>query len=187
MRLGLTLLLLACGPAAAAVQQIAEEGSGLPGWHWQGEGASFTFNQRLPDQTRAFFQGRGFLPEQAEPLARDCVFQAIIRNGAEAAAPLALDLAKWRVHPVDSSAQPLRLEAQWQEEWQRMDVSQPARIAFRWALFPTVQRFEPGDWNMGMVTLGLPPGSRFDLEVVWHSGAQEKRQRFPAMQCAAEQ
>jgi hypothetical protein len=187
MRHGLTLLLLACGPAAAAVQQISEEGSGLPGWQWQGEGAAFTFNQRLPDQTRAFFQGRGFTPQQAEPLARDCVFQAIIRNGAEAAAAMTLNLAEWRVHPAGGSAQPLKLEAQWQEEWERTGVSQPARIAFRWALFPTTQRFAPGDWNMGMITLGLPPGSRFDLEVVWHRAEQEQRQRFPAMQCAAEQ
>ncbi len=186
MRLGLTLFLLTCGPAIAEVQQVSEEGSGLPGWHWQGEGASFTFNQRLPDQTRAFFQGRGFLPEQAEPLARDCVFQAIIRNGAEAAAPLALNLAEWRVTPAAGSAQPLKLEAHWQEEWEHLGVSQPARIAFRWSLFPTEQRFAPGDWNMGMITLGLAPGSRFDLEVVWRSGAQEKRRRFSAMQCAAD-
>jgi hypothetical protein len=187
MRHWLTLLLLAGGPAAAAVQQMSEEGSGLPGWHWQGEGAFFTFNQRLPDQTRAFFQGRGFLPEQAEPLARDCVFQAIIRNGAEATAPMALSLAEWRVHPVGGSAQPLRLEAQWQEQWERMGVSRPARIAFRWALFPTEQHFAPGDWNMGMITLGLAPGSCFELEVVWRAGDVSKRQRFPAMQCAADQ
>jgi hypothetical protein len=187
MRLGLTLLLLACGPAAATVQQISEEGSGLPGWQWQGEGVSFTFNQRLPDQTRAFFQGRGFLPEQAEPLARDCVLQAIIRNDTGNAAALTLDLADWRVHPVGGGAQPLRLEAQWQTEWERLGVSRPARIAFRWALFPTKQRFAPGDWNMGMITLGLPPGSRFALEVVWQSGEQQRRQRFPAMQCAADQ
>jgi hypothetical protein len=183
----LGVLLLGTTPVLAAVQQIAEDGSGLPGWHWQGEGTSFTFNQRLPDQTRAFFQGRGFTPQQAEPLARDCVFQAIIRNGAEAAAPMTLNLAGWRVHPTGGSAQPLRLEAQWQEQWERMGVSPPARIAFRWALFPTEQRFEPGDWNMGMITLGLAPGSRFDLEVIWRRGEQEKRQRFPAMQCAAEQ
>lgn len=183
----LGILLLSATPALAAVQQTAEEGSGLPGWQWQGYGASFTFNQRLPDQTRAFFQGRGFLPEQAEPLAADCVFQAIIRNGAEAAAPLTLNLTEWRVTPAGGSAQPLKLEAEWQEQWEHLGVSQPARIAFRWALFPTEQHFAPGDWNMGMITLGLPPGSRFDLEVVWRSGAQEKRQRFPAMQCATDQ
>jgi hypothetical protein len=38
-----------------------------------------------------------------------------------------------------------------------------------------------------MITLGLPPGSRFALEVVWQSGEQQRRQRFPAMQCAADQ
>ena len=180
------LLLCGAGIATAAVQQIVEEGSGLPGWQWQGEGVSFTFNQRLPDQTRAFFQGRGFTPQQAEPLAADCVFQAIIRNGAGAAAPMTLNLAEWRVHPTGGSAQPLRLEAQWQEQWERTGVSQPARIAFRWSLFPTTQHFEPGDWNMGMITLGLAPGSRFDLEVIWRSGAESRHQRFPAMQCATD-
>lgn len=187
MRRWLTLLLLCAGPASAAVQPVTEEGSGLPGWQWQGDGAAFTFNQRLPDQTRAFFQGRGFLPAQAEPLARDCVFQIIIRNDAAATAPLVLNLAEWRVLPAGGTAQPLKLEAEWQKEWERHQVSQAARIAFRWALFPTEQRFAPGDWNMGMITLGLTPGSRFDLEVVWHSGAQERHQRFPAMHCAADQ
>lgn len=167
-----------------AAEQVTEEGSGLPGWRWEGDGASFTFNQRLPDQTRAFFQGRGFLPEQAEPLAADCVFQAIIRNHAAASTPLELDLAEWRVIPAEGTTQPLRLEAQWQKEWERRGVTQPARIAFRWSLFPTRQRFEPGDWNMGMITIGLPPGSHFDLEVVWHAGNEQRHQRFTALRCA---
>lgn len=180
------MLLLAAMPTLAAVQQIAEEGSGLPGWRWQSDGAAFTFNQRMPDQTRAFFQGRGFLAEQAELLARDCVFQAIIRNDAAATAPLVLDLAEWRVLPAGGTAQSLKLEAEWQKEWEQRQVSQAARIAFRWALFPTEQSFEPGDWNMGMITLGLPPGSRFELEVVWRRNGETRRQRFPGMYCAAD-
>lgn len=183
------LLLLLCLSqvtlAASAVEQVAEEGSGLPGWRWEDTVVSFTFNQRLPDQTRAFFQGRGFLPEQAEPLAHDCVFQAIIRNSATAATPMEIDLAQWRVIPDAGAAQPLRLESQWQQEWEQRRVAEAARIAFRWSLFPTRQTFEPGDWNMGMITLGLPPGSRFELDVVWRAGNQILHQRFPGMHCAA--
>lgn len=188
MRPLLLVLLLGCtNPVIAAVDQITEEGSGLPGWHWEGDDGSFTFNQRLPDQTRAFFQGRGFLPEQTEPLAADCVFQTIIRNSAAASTPLEVDLAKWRVIPAGGTTQPLRLEAQWQTEWELLGVAKPARIAFRWALFPTQQRFEPGDWNMGMITLGLPPDSQFDLEVVWYAGSERRQHRLTDMQCAADQ
>lgn len=182
----LALLLFSCS-AIAAVEKVAEDGSGLPGWRWEGGGSSFTFNQRLPDQTRAFFMGRGFSPEQVEPLAANCVFQAIIRNSATAPTPVALNLAEWHVIPASGNTQPLRLEAQWQAEWEKRSVAQPARIAFRWALFPTLQRFEPGDWNMGMITFGLPPGSHFDLEVVWHAGDELRRQRFTDMYCATDQ
>ena len=61
-----------------------------------------------------------------------------------------------------------KLKEVWEREWQAYGLSQPARIAFRWSLLPTRQRFESGDYNWGMSSYGLPPGSRFDLELVWY-------------------
>ncbi len=169
---------------AGEVVRITEPETGLPSWQWSDGRAAFTFNQRLPDQTRAFFQARGFGAEEAERIAQACVFQAIIRNTATTDHVMRLDLAEWRVRPAGGEFRPLIIEPQWQKRWAARDVAQPARIAFRWSLFPTRQSFEPGDWNMGMITVGLEPGATFDLAVAWHEGEQPQERLFPGMVCA---
>ncbi|SCZ58390.1 hypothetical protein [Thiohalomonas denitrificans] len=184
MRFVLAFTLLVTAGVAAQPDQRVNPETGLAGWEWQDDAASITFNQRLPDQSRAYFQGRGFRSEEAEQIAQNCVFQAVIRNRADASAAMQLDLADWRVVPVGSEPRPLRLESDWQAEWEQRSVGQGARIAFRWSLFPTVQTFQPGDWNMGMITIGLPPGEPFDLEVNWRQGEESRRLRFENMRCA---
>lgn len=186
----MTLVLLALFEAghavAVGVEHSRDQATGLETWQWHGEGASFTFNQLLPDQSRAYFQGRRFQPGDAERVALACVFQTIIRNPADAAVPLDLDLSEWRVVPAHGKPRPPPLEIDWQAEWERRQVSQSARVAFRWSLFPTRQTFQPGDWNMGMVTFGLPPGSHFDLDLTWRQGDKPRRLRLDEMRCAAD-
>ncbi|WP_260292059.1 hypothetical protein [Sedimenticola hydrogenitrophicus] len=177
--LGVVLLSTA---AQAGVEHARDPETGLESWSWRGDGVSFSFNQRLPDQSRAYFQGRGFRPGEAERVALACVFQAVVHNDADA--PIELDLSGWRVIPARGSPRPLRLEADWQQEWRRLQVAQPARVAFRWSLFPTRQRFQPGDWNMGMVTFNLAPGASFDLEVDWRQANIARHLRFAGMRCA---
>ncbi|MCW8919781.1 MAG: hypothetical protein OQL08_13325 [Gammaproteobacteria bacterium] len=183
---GMTLLGLCAAVQGETVYQRDPQ-NGLESWGWHGDGASFTFTQRLPDQSRAYFQGRGLTPEAAEEVAMACVFQAIVRNDTDLSAPLELHLADWRVSDAAGRAQPLRLEAEWQQQWQRLALTQAARIAFRWSLFPSQQRFQPGDWNMGMVTFNRPPGSRFDLDIVWQQGDEPRQLRIEGMRCAPDQ
>ncbi|HHH38230.1 MAG TPA: hypothetical protein ENK50_01470, partial [Sedimenticola sp.] len=64
-------------------------------WLWRHGGVTLQLVQRLPDQTRAFFQGRGFDGASADRLARACVFQTIFRNDGDR--PLSYDLDQWRV------------------------------------------------------------------------------------------
>ncbi|MDF1529023.1 MAG: hypothetical protein P1R74_07825 [Sedimenticola sp.] len=181
------IFLGACASAQAENSHTQDSETGLEAWHWDDDGISITLNQRLPDQSRAFFLGRGLLPEAAEAVAQACVFQIIIRNSAEAASALDVDLTEWRVIPAAGEPQGLRLDTEWQQQWQQQGVAQPARIAFRWALFPTRQTFQPGDWNMGMVTFGLSSGSEFDLEMAWRQDGQWQQARIEAMRCAADQ
>lgn len=180
----LIILSFACGAAAADVEHSRNPATGLETWQWIGDGASFTFTQRLPDQSRAYFQGRGFKPADAEPVAMACVFQAIIRNRADSIAPIDLELSGWQVITMQGNPRSLRLEADWQREWERRQIAGPARTAFRWSLFPTRQTFQPGDWNMGMVTFGPPPGDRFDLELTWKQDGNPLRVRLESMRCA---
>lgn len=182
--IGLLALVFASGAAAADVEHSRDPETGLETWQWHGDGVSLTFNQRIPDQSRAYFQGRGFQPADAEPVAMACVFQAIIRNRADAVMPVEMDLSGWRVIAASGSPRSPWLEVDWQQEWERLELAQPARIAFRWSMFPTRQTFQPGDWNMGMVTFGPPPGERFDLELTWREGGKPRSLRLDAMRCA---
>ncbi len=169
---------------AAEVSTSTEATSGLVSWVWRDESATITLNQLLPDQVRAFFQGRGFSAEQSERVARHCVFQMIVRNEAQATTPMDIALDEWRVISADTTIGIPRTASDWDQEWGRLSVGQGPRIAFRWALFPASQQFQPGDWNMGMLTLAVPAGATFDLQAVWHSGAELQDATIDDLRCA---
>lgn len=139
----------------------------------------------LPDQVRAFYLGRGFDADSAELLATTaCVFQTVFRNESVADG-IAFDLAEWRVRTTRGE-QPLKLEREWQREWERRGVAQGPRTAFRYALFPTAHRYEVGDWNMGMTTFALTPGSRFDLRFTWHADGKRHEAVMTDVRCATD-
>ena len=63
-------------------------------------------------------------------------------------------------------------------------MSQAARIALRWSLLPTRQQFQPGDYNWGMSSYGLPPGSHFDIQIVVNIGGHRVEHRLHDIECA---
>ncbi len=139
----------------------------------------------LPDQVRAFYLGRGFDVDAAELLATTaCVFQTVFRNESVAGG-IAFDLADWRVRSAVGE-QPLKLERDWQREWERRGVPPGPRTAFRYALFPTAHRYAAGDWNMGMTTYALPLGSRFDLQFTWREGDKRRAAWLRGLRCATD-
>lgn len=139
----------------------------------------------LPDQVRAFYLGRGFDADSAELLATTaCVFQTVFRNEAVADG-IAFNLAEWRARTARGE-QPPKLEREWQREWERRAVPAGARTAFRYALYPTEHRYAVGDWNMGMTTFALPPGSRFDLKFTWHADGKRHEAVMTGVRCATD-
>jgi hypothetical protein len=179
--LGGLLLALPLTLMAEVPRQYVDEESGLDAWEWQGEGIKLQQIQRIPDQTRAFFLGRGFARAEAEHIASACVFQTVFYNLGEQA--VTLDLAEWQIR-TDGQIKPLKLTADWQRDWEARASPDSARIAFQWALFPNVQEFEPGDWNMGMVTYPVAHGERLDLHLVWHSDETRHAVWLPDLRCA---
>lgn len=178
------LSLLAAGAPTEPPDIHHEIDAGLEEWQWHDGATTVTLRQRLPDQSRAYFTGRGFEAADADIIATRCVFQAVVRNLANAGPAMEVDLADWRVIEPGREPRPPYLERDWERLWTELKVPMPGRIAFRWSLFPTVQRFEPGDWNMGMVTMDLPPQSEFDLFAVWRRGDKFEQVRFPGLRCA---
>lgn len=180
----LPIYLLLATPAVAAEPSPAQPVS-VETRETRVGGVYLSLTQILPDQVRAFYLGRGFDPDSAELLAtRACVFQTVFRNEAVASG-IAFDLAEWRARTPTGDV-PLKLEREWQREWEQRGVSSGARTAFRYALFPTEHHYAVGDWNMGMTTYTLPLGSRFDLKFVWHEGDKQREAVISDVHCATD-
>lgn len=168
-------------PAAAEVGRATDPETGLLSWTWREQGVSVELTQRLPDQTRAFFLGRGFAAAAADRIGLACVFQTVFRNDGKST--VEYDLSDWSVL-YQGERLPLRTREVWDPEWETQGIEQASRIAFRWALLPTVQRFEPGDYNWGMTSFGLPPGERFDLMLLVNIGGRPVEGTVAGVICA---
>jgi hypothetical protein len=176
--------------ASLLLQQVSAEvitseeiQTGLRTWEWREAGVSLQLVQRLPDQTRAFFQGRGFSSPDADAIAQACVFQTIFRNDGKR--PLSYDLDDWQIR-YRGQHHSLLTRERWAERWQDSEASQAARIALGWALLPTRQHFEPGDYNWGMTSFGLPPGEVFDLTLSLTLNGNPITREIPGIVCAAD-
>jgi len=174
---------LLLGPTVAAPVTTGQDPeTGLRFWEWRGEGVLFRLDQRLPDQTRAFFLARGFDRASADQVATRCVFQSRFRNTADAGA-VTIDLDEWRIQVPGDAERRLLTREVWTRRWQAASLPQPARIAFEWSLLPTRQRYAPGDYNWGMTSYGLAPGQRFDLVFGWRRDGRRHHARLEDIQC----
>lgn len=183
------LFVLGIGWAHAAATQKTgiDEQAQLPYWEINDVGMTLRLVQRLPMQTRGFFLARGFNPSQVERIAQSCVFQTVFKNNSNLThpSPLLVDLRQWRLHWAGKQ-QGLKTREDWQVEWQAEQVKKPQQLAFSWSLYPTRQEYKPGDYNWGMTSFNLSPGTAFDLEVVWQQYGKTQRAWLKGVQCAAD-
>lgn len=175
-----------CGLVAGSVFAQDANLEGPDVHRWNGHGLRIETAALSHDQVRGFFIGRGFNEVGVNALIDEgCMFRSAIGN--DATDPDALHLTihqdEWRLF-VDGEERKLRTRADWLPVWDRLGVDVEQRVAFKWALFPETQIFAPTDYNWGMITFGLPPGTRFDLELVWHEGKIKRTKRFQGMECA---
>jgi hypothetical protein len=184
-RLTLTLLAVWSVAAHARTDTTVDAETGLASWQTETKGIQVRLTQISPDQARAFYQARGFPAVAAERYAAECVFMTVVRNIGDA--PLRHRLADWRHVAAGQPPRAIRSKAQWERLWAQQGVPESARIAFSWAQFPTVQTFEPGDWNQGMTTYSVPRGGQFDLHFVWRAGGKIHIGTLEQVRCADEQ
>ncbi len=182
--------LLPQAPAAALhVEHSIDPETGLEGWKLVDAPLELELIQRLPDQTRGFFIARGFTPDQADAIARACVFQTIVRNTSPAGSDTSVevDLRRWHLAGKGGSSRPIRVKEDWLRSWQGGEVTTAARVAFEWSTFPTHQVYRPGDYNWGMTTLGVEPGTTLDLAVEWRVNGEIRSYRIESLRCAPEE
>jgi len=157
--------------------------TGLKSWLWDNGGFYLELTQRLPDQTRGYFESRGFDSSSTEIAGTSCIFQTMIKNsGTDASKVITANLNEWRVIMADIK-KPMLLREYWQQLWLDRGQSQSARIAFEWSLLPTKVVYEINDYNWGMSSYGLPPGSHFDLEFSWYSNGEKYSGRINDVAC----
>jgi hypothetical protein len=171
---------------SANITHGIDESAKLPYWSIDDQGVSIRLVQRVPDQTRAFFLARGFSSEHAEIIAQSCVFQTVFKNisqGTSDPAPVTYNLGNWIVLH-DGKNKKMKVREDWEKEWKARNTPKSAQIAFKWALFPTEQIYQPGDYNWGMSIFNLKPGQKFDLKVVWEQHGETRSATINNIQCA---
>ena len=181
--------LLIAAPAATATEPVTTgtmPETGLRYWEWNAQDVLFRLTQRLPDQTRAYFMARGFDAGHADIVATRCMFQSMFKNTATEGEPgISIDLEGWRLHAAGTEKHLLTREY-WQQEWAQRAVSRSATIAFEWSLLPTRQVYAPSDYNWGMTSYGLPPGTHFDLDFSWQREGKQWQGRLNGVECPAD-
>ena len=174
-----------CQSVWAEVVTGIDDAAQLPFWELREDSLSLRLVQRLPDQTRAYFAGRGFSREDAGYVAQFCIFQTVFTNTAAAASRhvISYDLRDWRVLTKEKQL-PLMLREDWRLIWRRRDAGQAPTIAFEWSLLPTQQSYQATDYNWGMTVYQLGHGEKFDLKLVWKLDGEPKSATLQGIRCA---
>ena len=169
----------------AKVTTGTDESTQLPYWEIQQGMINLRLIQRLPDQTRGYFEARGFSKTDSELIAQSCVFQTVFKNSAGKTSNdvVEYDIREWVIKYKGEQSQLITRE-DWQKKWENRNVTQSARIAFQWSLIPTRQQYQPQDYNWGMTLYDLKPGSKFDLEIHWKENGKSKSTTVKNIKCA---
>jgi len=172
--------------AACAIASHAVAGETSDPFRLDRDGLKLELAPLAPDQVRAFFTARGFTSADADHIvATGCVFRSAI--GSAFRKPddpeVRSALVEWRVTPAGQSARPPRMREDWETEWRQRSVGEEPATAFYWSLFPTEQTFAPTDYNWGFLTFGLPPGTRFAVELRWSSAGKIYSAQVEGLEC----
>jgi hypothetical protein len=171
----------ACAAQDGITRRSISSDTGLSTWEVDNMGVHLRLTQISPDQARAFMQARGLDGKSVEEFALTCVYMTVLRNDGKQ--PIDYRLADWRYVLENKTAKSMLTKHEWLARWQPRKLAKPVRLAFEWSQFPVEQTFSPGDWNQGMTTFELPPGSRFDVLYRWRQNGKPYEGRLQNVQC----
>ena len=177
------LLSLTARGVLAQQQQTSNAATGAKSWALSHAGVHFSLTQILSEQGDAFYVNRGFSLDQIAPITSSCVFMTVLRNDA---APGIVHFLRsdWQVR-VNGRPHRVKTVAEWLEYFRAQQIARPALIAFQWAQFPPEQEYEPGgDWNQGMLAVGLSAGQSFDITAHWDVEGKPDSATLTGVECA---
>jgi len=169
--------------AASTQAHDTDSVTGAKTWATKVNGVHFSLTQILPEQLNAFYVNRGFSLEQIKSYASSCVYMTVLRNDT---APGAIHFIShnWSIL-VKNKPHKLVPVKQWLKQLSNIGVKKSSLIAFRWAQFPPEQTYQPGgNWNQGMLSVGLPPESVFDVIATWDISGKKYQAKLTEVQCA---
>ncbi len=170
--------------AVMAAQDLSRNAdTGAKTWAISDAGVHFSLTQILPDQLNAFYVNRGFTLDQIAPFTSSCVFMTVLRNDA---APGVIHFVRsnWQVI-VNGKPHRFKTVAEWLDFYREKKIAKPALLAFQWAQFPPEQEYQPGgDWNQGMLAVGLGAGQSFDITAHWDVNGQAESATLKGVECA---
>jgi hypothetical protein len=157
--------------------------TGARTWEIHTQGVYFSLTQILPEQAQAFYVNRGFTLEQIKPYTASCVYMTVLRND-DAPGTVHFVSNNWSIL-VKGKPHARKSVDDWIQTLSTPEAKPAALVAFRWAQFPIEQEYEPGgDWNQGMLSIGLPPGSEFDVIARWDIAGKAVGTKLQGVQCA---
>lgn len=169
--------------AATAQTNHTDPVTGAKTWATNAHGVHFSLTQILPEQVNAFYINRGFSLEQIKSYASSCVYMTVLRNDT-APGEIHFISNNWSIL-VDNKPHKLVPVNQWVKQLSDIGVKKSSLIAFRWAQFPPEQKYQPGgNWNQGMLSVGLPSESIFDAIAIWDISGQKYETKLTGVQCA---
>ncbi|MBF0193075.1 MAG: hypothetical protein HQL71_00900 [Magnetococcales bacterium] len=141
--------------------------------------------------SEAFLQARGFSQDQAKAVAKKaCIHKLEIHNTATNAENIAIiiDLKKWIViTSANPPTHPPAVREVWPKRWQNTFAknmpNKRAKIAFKWALFPTYQVFWPADYNWGLIAFDLEANTEFKLQIQFKIDEKIYKKTFKNLRC----
>ncbi len=143
----------------------------------------FSLTQIQTEQGQAFYGNRGFTLKQVDDFVRSCVFMTVIRNDNTKNA-IHYQLKNWQV-TVNGKQQKLVLVDEWLTRLTTPAINKASLIAFKWAQFPAEQVYQPGgDWNQGMLSVGLKADQQFDIVAQWSMSGKIFTSQLKGVQCA---
>ena len=186
-RLLILLTMLYLSPLSAEVITGTDEVAQLPFWEWRNDYMTLRLVQRLPDQTRAYFAGRGFAKKEVDYIAGHCFFQTVYTNISTGNKPRVIkhDISKWQ-YTYQGHTYPVKPRENWKPTWQQRNVPTAQIVAYEWSLFPSKQIFEAGDYNWGMTVFDVPHGKSFDLTIRWQVDGMPQSATLKDVTCASD-